>query len=242
MTLPAVALVADVTFQASTGLSKDRFENTFAFLGTGSTGADLLRTAAAAACKIVDYFMTESSGGSAPTAINFYLDNGLTNPAVIKFYDLAAAKPRPILAEYTFVTSPGASQSLPEEVALVSSWYCTRNIPSMRGRTYVGPFNIDALATGSPARPAGALIAAMVSAGTRLLLPGNPVAQAAISALITTVIGNTIASGDADTGTKLCVWSRKLSAFNVVTNGWIDNEWDGQSRRRVESSARSLFA
>lgn len=59
----------------------------------------------------------------------------------IRAYNMEDAKPRPIRAEKTGMSeSSGAYPPSPAQVALCLSYYGDRNLPSRRGRIYLGPW------------------------------------------------------------------------------------------------------
>ncbi len=225
-------VIMQTSIQSPTGLPKDRFESTWHFRDvSGAVAADV---ADAAALKLVDFFQTVGSSGH---NVGHYMCRSAApgDEMLITGYDFAASRPRPELGVVKFSYGSASGSQLPEEVALCLSYYTDRNLPSHRGRSYVGPLNGSAM-TGSstpPSRPAPEFIAAMVAAGTRLVVPGY-------STLTTVVTEDTFDATPSDT-TTWCLYSPKLGTFNDVEHGWVDDEWDGQRRRRVEASARVTF-
>ena len=224
-----IQLIIEATFQGETALPKDRFVNVWHVLDdtVGHTAAELAGDAAAKICG----FYTDPHSA---TTVEQYLNSDLLT-ATLKVYDFAAAKPRPIIYQGTFPLTASVSENLPEEVALVLSAYTDRNLPSHRGRTYIGPFNVSAIQGGGQSRPAAGLISVMAASATFLASGGL---DAPAAARLTTVLG--IAPSGAGTPV-WALYSPKLGTFSAFRNGWVDNEWDGQSRRRVEASARTTF-
>lgn len=139
---------------------------------------------------------------------------------VIKWYLHGGAKPNYPQAETGFAldSAPAGSQ-LPSEVALVMSFQGDR-IPGQeqrrrQGRIYLG---IGDAAQNSSGRPSSTLINAVVAAG-----------------------GQLITDVDTDTDGKWTVYSTLNGSSVEVTNGWVDNAWDTQRRRGIETTARTTF-
>lgn len=225
-------VIIEAYTQSPTGLPKDRFVNIWHFLDV--TGAPATDVAAMAFRKINDFFTTP--GGSGPTPVGNFLERTLSDQMTLIGYDFAAAKPRPELGTAVFVKGSAGSIGMPEEVAVCLSYYTDRNVASKRGRLYIGPLNIGALdgIANSPARPKAAMTSAMQDGGTRLIAIGPPAASS-------TFVTNTLSGAGSAAGTAWALYSPKLGTFAAVEHGWIDDEWDGQSRRRVEASGRVLF-
>jgi hypothetical protein len=238
--------IVQAALQNRTAMAADQCENTFHFTGasTEPTDSDI------AGCigRIADFYV--ATHGAALPITNWYSSEYPT--IVIKVYDLAAAKPRPILGQAT-VTLPGpaAGTPLPEEVALCLSYYSNRNIPRKRGRIYLGPFSSNSLGAGAPgvSRPDTTFLASVAAAGTALLATsdgatslGSIADSLSLHGILTTaptfanvswVLYSTLGEG-----TK----AAPLPETDLLTAGWVDNEWDGQHRRRVKASARTLIA
>jgi len=136
--------LAMVVFKGLTGLPKDRFVNTFHFadVPNGTGGAGTLSPAALDG--IATDLISVYNGGTTPMAA--YMANQISRAAgasEIRFYDVNEAKPKTTYVK-TFTLAPsgfGTAASLPAEVALVASYYATRNIPQRRGRIYLGPWS-----------------------------------------------------------------------------------------------------
>jgi hypothetical protein len=225
-------VIMQTIIQSPTGLPKDRFEGTWHFQDdSGAVAADV---ADAAALKLVDFFQTVGAHGH---NVGHYLC-GSASPGdemTIVGYDFAAARPRPELGLVKFSYATGGGSMLPEEVALCLSFFTDRNIPSHRGRSYIGPLNGSAM-TGSsvpPSRPSPNLQNALTDAATRLVVAG-------IAGITTTITEDTFDATPSDS-TAWSLYSPKLGTFNPVQHGWVDDEWDGQRRRRVEATGRVTF-
>jgi hypothetical protein len=221
-------VIVEAYLQSSTGLPKDRFINVWHFLDTtGAAPVDVCRTGMA---KIADFF-TGASGISGVGNVGQNLQSFSTNTMHMIGYDFAAATPRPEIAIGQFTFAPATNDNLPEEIALCLSYYTDRNLASKRGRLYIGPFNVQVLdTTGEPPRPATTATRAMQAGGIRLVAIGTPVVLP--PTLLVTPAGST------NTSTAWALYSPKLGTFAAIQHGWVDNEWDGQSRRRVEASTR----
>jgi hypothetical protein len=109
----------------------------------------------------------------------------------------------------TPATQSGATgtASLPPEVAAVVSWRSGLAGARYRGRTYLGPLAVAALATG------GEFVTGFVTA-----------LQGAASTLVTALAANTPT-------TPLVVFSRKFNTWVPVTSAFVDDEPDSQRRR-----------
>lgn len=116
--------------------------------------------------------------------------------------------------------------SLPLEVSICSSYAAsvggtgTTNAAQRRGRHYIGPLNTGASSSGTnqPARPTTAMIDDVSAA-----------AHDVIDSLSTSSM-NWVVLSRATGG-----------AFSMVDHGWVDNEFDTQRRRGVESTARTSW-
>lgn len=226
--MPNTQVIIQSSLQSSTGLPKDQFENVWHFLDT--TGASPAEVALTGCTKIQDFWTgaTGLSGIGAP-AVNLAADVG--DLMTLICYDFAAAKPRPELGRYTFTFEPGSSVALPEEVALCMSYFTARNLPSERGRLYLGPLNADALTGTNPSRPNTNFTRAVQAGGIRLVAIGVP-------ATLPSFTTNTLGTDTANDTTAWALYSPKLGTFAAIEHGWVDDEWDGQRRRRVEASTR----
>jgi hypothetical protein len=134
----------------------------------------------------------------------------------VKVYDLADPLPRPIRATSTFTPgAPDAPADLgPRQVALVLSFYGTRNLVSQRGHIYIGPLDHGVMDGPTPSTD---LLGQVLDLGHGLFdIGGENVAHV--------------------------VRSRKLESNTVVANYWVDNRWDTQRRRLPKASTRVAVA
>lgn len=142
----------------------------------------------------------------------------------IKVYDHADPEPRvPILDESLGLTNATNAPfaNLPGEVAIGISYHAEQvsgvAAARRRGRIYLGPLRNDALAgTGTtPSRPPVAMLVDLAQAARGL------------------------ASGPS--GCRWAVYSRRDEAFREIVGGHIDNAFDTQRRRGVETTLRQGF-
>ena len=235
---------AIVTFQGLSGLSKDRFENTFHFI-TDSTGFVSGGEALAIAGRLQDFYEGHTGGGN---AIANWMSPIIEPTASVKVYD--AARPTsggPVLSATFPHLSAGSGIGLPEEVALCISYHTGINTPSHRGRVYIGPMTANASQAGGTTgtevhetRPPAGLLSDFRDAGARLRNVGDGVAGVDVLAAVEFFYGiSTVTAGVTD-----CNWalfSRKLNTWALVNGGWVDNEWDAQRRRRTQATTRVVF-
>lgn len=230
--------LAQVTFQDLTGLPRDVSENVFHFTndsdGTSAGDAEQI------AQRLADFYIGVT--GSA-ASIGSFLSGELEPIAQVKVYDVTAPPKTPPFYEDSFTGPWTGWPNLPPEVALCLSYYGTRNIVHQRGRIYLGPFGEAAILAAAPpySQPSAGLIAAMAAGSARLLQNTGSIQQAS-----TTKLPGTPATGPVKvfwsvfskigTGTK----AAPVPGFTVLNNSWIDNEWDGQRRRRIAATMRTL--
>lgn len=156
------------------------------------------------------------------TAIDTQMSNLVlgTNGLRMKSYDLADPEPRaPVLTAQSNLTT--GSAPMPTEVSLVMSFQAAQSsgVPQSRRRNRVYlPFIIQS-ANGTDARPNVTIINTVQAAAAALLAASGP------------------SSGD----WQWVVYSPTDSAFDLVDNGWIDNEWDTQRRRGRLATSRTTF-
>lgn len=127
-----------------------------------------------------------------------------------RLYDMADAPPRRVVAQHTRTTATHTSEPGPREVALCLSYHGERNLPSLRGRMYMGPFPPGNLTT----RPAAPTRAALITLGQGL---------------------SSLGGVDVDH----VVYSPKNKTESKVTRIWVDDEWDTQRSRGLRASTRS---
>jgi hypothetical protein len=222
-------LIVEASWQGHSGIPRDRFVNTFHF--TAEAGAKSANDGANACGRVADFYMGVTGAGH---TVSSMLSPEMT-VCTLNAYDLAAAKPRPILFHATITRSPGSDGPMPEEVALCLSYYSTRNIPRERGRIYIGPLNVGTLGgagVSGQSLPNALLTNAMKDAAVRLATTGDGVSGGGFFDITPTIT------------TRSCSWvlfSRADAATKLISAGWIDNEWDVQHRRRIAATARTTW-
>lgn len=133
------------------------------------------------------------------------------NEIEVRIYRMAQAEPRAIAGRFVKSNVGSTDASGPREVALCLSFYGTRNLPSQRGRLYVGPFPASMMSV----RPSASAIGACVG------------------------LANGIKNlGGVDVDWQ--VYSQKRNLSYDVTNFWVDNEWDTVRSRGLRSTTRTL--
>jgi hypothetical protein len=145
--------------------------------------------------------------------------------ALIKIYDLGQPLPRTPIVKTIAISAAGTSAlSLPNEVAIVLSFYATNNRPRRRGRVYLGPWNSSALAaadnTQADARPVSTLRSIIANRALNLMNSTLPLQWVVRS------LG----------GTKVPL---DQPGMYEVTAGWIDDAFDTQRRRGAASMSRT---
>lgn len=134
---------------------------------------------------------------------------------IVKAYDLADPKPRPIKGMTTYVPTTWNTITFgPRHVATCLSYYAQRNLPHSRGRIYLGPFDSSLLTE----------------------VPGNAFMQQIqdlAKGLKAITTQGTLSWDHA-------VHSTVTNNTQVVTNWWTNNVWDVQHSREHVETARLL--
>ncbi len=210
-------LNVQAVFERASALPEDRVINSFTFIWD-STNLDKVTRGEAIRDALDDFYFLNTAGGS---SIRAYLANTLKSLSY-RVYDSNDAQPRPalVLPSLDF-TVPPAGNPLPAEVAVVASFFASRNLPRNRGRVFRGPWS--QLASNAPAvgdfdtRPATLLITTIAQAMKRLrdhpLLVDIP----------------------------WSVHSVADSAAKGITAGWVDNAFDTQRRRGAKATSRTTW-
>jgi hypothetical protein len=143
------------------------------------------------------------------TNIIAHVLNGALNWFVIRLYNVRQAPPSYPVAEASNVVAAKASVT-PRELALCLSFYSEHNRPSQRGRIY-WPM---ALINGTPAqRPTQAQMQQVADIGKDVLNVAPGLGQWAI-------------------------WSPTRQEEHVVTDYWVDDEWDIVRSRGLKGTTR----
>lgn len=132
-------------------------------------------------------------------------------------YDMADPKPRP--ERGVFVYTPGTHENgalAPRHVACCISFYANRNLPSYRGRVFLGPFLLGQVGETVP----NSLRLQIIDLAQRLQ--------------------QTNAAGSSVTMTHQ-VYSEKMKLAHPVTNYWVNDVWDTQRRRLSKETLRVRF-
>lgn len=201
--------------QGASGLPEDRIVNVFHFVGGGTYAAD----AATATTRVIGFYNGLGSGQT--NAVGGYLSSWVNRTAEVRTYDLTTAKPR-VPTITSFELTPYLSDNgLPEEVALVATFYGAPPVTRRRrGRLYLGPLNsntsvIDFGHQANPSKP-----------NTQIILDLNT----ACSTLATPSGVN---------------WSIRSSLpsenFVTIVGGYCDNAFDTQRRRGPDATDRTTW-
>lgn len=198
---------AMVVFQNSgSALPEDRFVNTWHFVTNDPKDV--------AAPKIAARLAAFYNAGP-NQFLSSKVDRG-TNKSEVRVYDLDDPIPRePDVQTWTLSAAPSPSGPLPNEVAVCLSFYSGRNLPRSRGRIYLGPLDVNCMASGG--------------------------ADQRFSASFSNTLATAVEQLDNDSSLLWVVFSRADNDWGQVTNGWIDNAFDTQRRRGADADARKLF-
>ena len=155
-------------------------------------------------------------------AFDAYMNNQVrtTNGLLLKSYDVDDPEPRaPVLTNNYNLTPSGAG--LPPEVSLVMSFQAEQasGIPQARRRNRIYIPFLQSSANDTQGRPSTSIVSAVQAAGAALLA----------------------ASGPTSNDWQWIVYSATDATFDLVENGWVDNEWDIQRRRGRPATTRSVF-
>ena len=225
-------LMVQHSMQHMSGMSADRFINTFHVSTTGAVDAALLAFITA---KVKDFYFAPAGGAAA--SIDTWLTAVVNGPgSTVKIYDMAGPPPHPPLSTDVYQKSvQTGGSSLPEEVACCVTLQASPvpGIPAarLRGRLYIGPFlaTAGAGAAGAASRPVLGLRNSLINAVATL--------QASLKAHTPScalqVYSPTIAkSGGAGAA----------NAWHAVTSASCDDAWDIQRRRGVAPTGKVTIA
>lgn len=205
-------------WQGPSGLPTDVYTNTWYFRNRQEPSVTPIADRIEA---VLTAFWTSIIG---PVPVIDFIPNDITaQPVLMKTYDLGTGPPRTPVDERNldFSAFGGTATPLPQEVALVLSYYAGRqeleppiNGKRRRGRLYLGPFTEDAVGGGNADVEAN-LIASVAAAADNVR-----------------------------TTTEDVEWSQLSTTdgvLNEVTGGWVDNAWDTQRSRGREPTGRTTF-
>lgn len=200
---------SEITFRLADSTPKDYTTNTIYHTiddGTFDPSVDWGNHAQ----QVLDCFTGNAANHSGAIAV---YSGGTVDVTV---YDMADPKPRPEKAHVTYTNSGGAATEStrgPGQVALCMSYYGSRNLPSHRGRIYLGPWTPGDLTH----RPTDALLDGTNELGHALFDVG----------------GENVA---------WVVHSEKLGTVEPITTIWCDDSWDTQRRRTRKATKRHTVA
>jgi hypothetical protein len=199
--------------QGPSGNAEDRYTNTF-HLNNGDGEPPVFEAIAAA----INGFFVSLSGT--------ILSGACIGPnSVIKIYDKQDIPPRvPLYTEVFPALSGGLGNlNLPNEVAICLSYATTFtsgvNNARRRGRMYLGPLNIGATdgAGGAEARPKATAVASTLGF---------------VQTLLTQLEAQSV---------DWVMYSKTANTTGVINEFWIDNAFDTQRRRGVDSTNRTVL-
>lgn len=202
---------AQVIWDGPSQLPEDQFVTTWMFRNDNVLDRNGMLDAVDTA--VSNFF--GNPGGANPDGITDWMPSLLGSPR-LKIFDMGETPPR--VPEERVLTSLAASDTglaLPREVALCCSYNVGGPGPRNRGRTYLGPFTVAALAGGTPAlsRPHADLTARIAERAEDLAT--NP------SLECTWVL-----------------WSRRNAEMHTITGGFVDNAWDTIRKRGKAPESR----
>lgn len=130
----------------------------------------------------------------------------------VRAYNMADAKPRPEKA-YATATKTGVRKTGSPQTALCLSYFSERNLPSQRGRVYLGPYTITS------DRPTVAQRQETLALGVAL---GN--------------VGGANVDWSVYSPTKA---SRGQDPTMSISDAWVDDSWDVIRSRKLRSTTRN---
>lgn len=220
-------LAVQHALQGSSGLSEDRFVNTFHLQGTGDpTEAQLTAIKDA----LVAFY---SNLGGAFNLGQYLADTAAGVGRTVKIYDHQDVKPRAPIYEFVDTDTPFALNSTtayPSEVAMCISFAAPKLSGQVqarrRGRIYLGPLNVSAGSSGDvtfqECRPQSQFMSSCMTTFGKLMT------DFAAANHILSVYSPTVDTSD--TGV--------VGAFSVVETWWTDDAFDTQRRRGVRPLTR----
>jgi hypothetical protein len=261
--------IAQVVFQGKTGLAEDRFVNTWHFIGGdgGGDGSGMLGVAARLSTFYNKVYGTSSiahflSPVIQPTVtINIYnYDQPKPRqPFPFRFTLAGPGTSIPLPEQIALCMSYFSVRNLPRMRGRI--YLGPLNVMALGdGTTVTSRPNVDLLAAIKGAATELMETDDGVTDYTTSLLDGLFLSGLSSADLIPPFIGRLVPKVDFPTRRPV-TWQQfspvgagtqptkkhpeipvaREPVFQFVTAGWIDNEWDGQSRRRVTASARSTF-
>lgn len=208
------------TFQGQSGVSEDRFVNTFYAEGAAAPSEPTL---AALAQAVFDFYDGVNTPSTEPL-IRWYSSTADGTGRNVKIYDLADPLPRAPIFEVEhgpFSVPPGAT-NLPSECACCMSYAAPAisglPVARRRGRIYLGPLNDRATAD---------------DPDTAECRVDDVFRFAVMNAAVTLKADMFAAAGH--------VWSMYSPTSDdmlIINRVWSDNAWDTQRRRGIDPTSR----
>jgi hypothetical protein len=202
---------AMVVFENVTGLPEDRFINTWHFsssLDHAQAGQTLGLT--------LESFYTGPGPNSVAAFLSPHIDHG-AGKTHVRVYDLADAEPRePEIFVWPGSLPAGSGAALPNEVAVVMSFFSDRNLRRQRGRLYFGPLRVEASTSGTGDQRVSTQFVGAIQNGLSEL-------------------------NDSGAAAVWSIYSRMDDMLRPVTNVWVDNALDTQRRRGRRPETRTEF-
>jgi len=206
--------LAQWTWRGISGRPDDVYTNSWHFKASGFpvTDYDNVRD------MIFDFYTGQYDAQAAPIYSHF-TDAYMTGFWDLNLYDLTQSIPRvPVYTDSGYVSIPNG-EGLPGQDSVVLSFQAQRyaGLPQnrRRNRVYIGPFNLSATEDGYVL---GQLVEDLLYAGKGL-----------------------INASHASTNWGWAVYSPFLDEWYPPTDGWVDNGWDIQRRRKKAASQRGTF-
>ena len=207
--------LAQVIWQGGSGLPEDQFVQTYTF--RNDNVLDRAGMLDAVDTAISNFY--GNPGDANPDAIVDWMPQELTAPQ-IKIFDLGETPPRvPEERQLSTFTPSDNAQPLPREVAVCCSFHVGGPGPRNRGRTFLGPFTINAV------------IGDAQTGGARVVAP----------------LRDRIAERAEDMATNASLectwvlWSRANNAMFNVVGGWVDDAFDTIRKRGNAPSTRTTW-
>jgi len=209
-------ITAQAVFQGTSNLPEDRYVNTFHFRYVNDTTTGVTTAGEAEiVARLTDFYNNNYTTYGIHTFLSNLILRG-SGQAEFRLYDQGQEQPRePHVTTWTLGAIDSGGR-LPQEAAVCASFYGSRSVPRERGRVYLGPLEIGAL-DAATARPT--TLFRQIIADAMEDLAGNGTLMDWVTLHRTTTVVET----------------------NSVTGGWVDNEFDTQRRRGLESTSRIIW-
>lgn len=202
-------------WESVTGLPEDSYVNTWHFQMDAFLASDFDNVR-----DLLFDFYTDTPGDQPQPLTYFMTNHSLSGNYVLKAYLLTDPKPRAVAYETSGAVTFNTNAALPTEVASVFSFQAEQesgeNQKRRRNRIYLGPLGVSS--SDDYSRMDDTMVASMLFAGRNLT-------EAAAAAVTWSWV----------------VYSPTDDATYPVNNGWVDNAFDTQRRRGLQSTARGTF-